>query len=323
MTKTNVVANVADVANVSSSTAVLGGPKTQAGKAISSKNATKDAIFVKGLLPWEDPRELEALMLGLREQWGNHASAQLLMLPIEQAYVEMQRLMMAQKNRIEGVMLNLDIAHQFATEASLDLMLINQYPNWYFLKDDQGQKALALELDRAQEQALNLKANFSDQKVPTIERDYPDLFDYVMDGYAKNQSFLSILGHRYRQTTPGLNLGVVSNEIGEKYRFHLIWATAPARFETIIRSIRSEKMVDAMNLDAFSRYLTRCQNAITKGIENLAKLKETLRLDEERQVKFKLEQATINLIQVNAAAANASVFTEVKAAGEGTRTGDA
>ena len=47
MTKANEVSNIANVANVSSSTAVTGGPKTQAGKAISSKNATKDAIFVK------------------------------------------------------------------------------------------------------------------------------------------------------------------------------------------------------------------------------------------------------------------------------------
>lgn len=48
--------NISTVANVASSTVVLGGPKTVAGKAISSKNATKDAIFAKGLLPWEDPR---------------------------------------------------------------------------------------------------------------------------------------------------------------------------------------------------------------------------------------------------------------------------
>lgn len=309
MKKTNAVANV------SSSTAVLGGPKTEAGKAVSSKNAIKDAIFVKGLLAWEDPHELEALMQELQEQWGNHASARLLMLPIEQAYVELRRLMVAQKNRIEGMMLNLDIARQFAFEASLDITLASQFPDWYFLEDDQGQRAIALELDRAQAQALDLKAHFSDRIVPAIEKEYPDLFDYVMDGYAKNQSFLSVLGHRYRQTTPTLNLGLVSNEIGEKYRFHLIWATAPARFETIIRGIRFQKMVEAMNLDQFSRYLTRCQNTITKGIQNLAQLKETLRMDEERQIKFRLEQATIDLVQVNAVAANASVFTQTKEAG--------
>ena len=304
-------------------TSPQGGPKTATGKSISSKNATKDAIFVKGLLPWEDPRELEALMLELREQWGDHASARLLMLPIEQAHIEMQRLMMAQKNRIEGVMLNLDIVRQFAAEANLDFTLANQFPDWFFLEDNEEQKAWALEVDRVQEQALRLKDKFSDQIVPTIEQQFPDLYRYVMDGYAKNQSFLSILGHRYRQSTPGLNLGLVSNEIGEKYRFHLIWATAPQRFETIIRGIRFNKMVEAMNLEQFSRYLTRCQNAITKGIQSLAQLKETLRLDEERQAKLKLEQATIDLVPINTSAANASVFTQLKEAGEGTRTTDA
>jgi hypothetical protein len=295
------------------------GPVTPEGKAISSKNATKDAIFIKGLLPWEDPQELENLMLGLRKQWGDNASARLLMLPIEQAYVEMRRLMMAQKIRIEGVMLNLDIVRQFAAEVNLDFTLANQFPDWFFLEDDKEQKAWALEADRVQEQAVRLKEKFSDQIVPTIEQQFPDLYRYVMDGYAKNNSFLSVLGHRYRQSTPGLNLGLVSNEIGEKYRFHLIWASAPERFDSIIRGIRSEKMVEAMNLEQFSRYLTRCQNAITKGIQSLAQLKETLRFERDREAKLIQDQATIDLVQINASAANASSFTK----GESTGTTDA
>ena len=295
------------------------GPVTPEGKAISSKNATKDAIFIKGLLPWEDPQELENLMLGLRKQWGDNASARLLMLPIEQAYVEMRRLMMAQKIRIEGVMLNLDIVRQFAAEVNLDFTLANQFPDWFFLEDDGKEKAWALEADLVQRQALRLKEKFSDQIVPTIEQQFPDLYRYVMDGYAKNNSFLSVLGHRYRQSTPGLNLGLVSNEIGEKYRFHLIWASAPERFDSIIRGIRSEKMVEAMNLEQFSRYLTRCQNAITKGIQSLAQLKETLRFERDREAKLIQDQATIDLVQINASAANASSFTK----GESTGTTDA
>ena len=295
------------------------GPVTPEGKAISSKNATKDAIFIKGLLPWEDPQELENLMLGLRKQWGDNASARLLMLPIEQAYVEMRRLMMAQKIRIEGVMLNLDIVRQFAAEVNLDFTLANQFPDWFFLEDDGKEKAWALEADLVQRQALRLKEKFSDQIVPTIEQQFPDLYRYVMDGYAKNNSFLSVLGHRYRQSTPGLNLGLVSNEIGEKYRFHLIWASAPERFDSIIRGIRSEKMVEAMNLEQFSRYLTRCQNAITKGIQSLAQLKETLRFERDREAKLIQDQATIDLVQINTTAANASSFTK----GESTGTTDA
>lgn len=309
--------NISTVANVASSTVVLGGPKTVAGKAISSKNATKDAIFAKGLLPWEDPQELAVIMAELQAQWGNHASARLLMLPIEQAYVEMRRLMMAQKNRIEGIMLNLDIEHQFIKEAGLNGLLANHLPDWYFLEDDGEQKTRALELNRIQEQALDLKNHFSDRIVPTIEQEYPDLYRHVMAGYAKHQSFLSVLGACYRQPTPSLNLGVLSNEIGEKYRFHLIWASAPERFETIIRGIRSEKAVASMNLDQFSRYLTRCQNTITKGIQNLALLKQTLRIEREHEAKLSLEQTTIDLAQVNAVAANASSFTQKTAMGTG------
>lgn len=293
------------------------GPTSPEGKAVSSKNATKDAIFAKGLLPWENPQELAVLMGDLQRQWGNHASAKLIMLSIEQAYIELQRLMVAQKNRIEGVMQSVDIGHQFVSEAGLDLLLANQLPAWFFLQDDDGEKEWALYIDRAQEQALTLKANFNDRIVPVIEKEYPDLFQYVMDGYAKNQSFISVLGHRYRQSTPTLNLGVVSNEMGEKYRFHLIWARSPQRFEIIIQGIRAQQMTEAMNLEQFSRYLTRCQNAITKGIQSLAQLKEALRLDEERQARLLMERSTINLSPTACAnAANASVYTH-------TGTGDA
>ena len=157
------------------------GPVTHECKAIASKNATKDAIFSKGLLPWEDPQELENLMLGLRKQWGDNASARLLMLPIEQAYVEMRRLMMAQKIRIEGVMLNLDIVRQFAAEANLDFTLANQFPDWFFLEDDGKEKAWAQEADLVQQQALLLKEKFSDQIVPTIEQQFPDLYIWAGD----------------------------------------------------------------------------------------------------------------------------------------------
>lgn len=283
------------------------GPTSSQGKAIASKNATKDAIFVKGLLPWEDPAALEQLMQELRQQWGDSASARLLMLSIEQAYVELQRLMLAQKNRIAGTMQSVNIARQFAQEAGIDVLTATQLPHWFFDDEQQVQKDWAIELDRAQEQALELKAAFHDRLVPSIAQDYPDLFAYVMEGYGNQHSFLTILGHRYKQPTPVLNLGAVSNEIGEKYRFHLIWASAPQRHEQIIRGLRAQQMIEAMNLDQFSRYLTRCQNAITKGIQSLALLKETLRLEACRQREAKQISMTVELAQTQSAA-NASSF---------------
>lgn len=45
------------------------GPKTEAGKAISSQNARKDAIFVKGYLPHEDVAAKEEQFARLLAQW--------------------------------------------------------------------------------------------------------------------------------------------------------------------------------------------------------------------------------------------------------------
>jgi len=297
---------------------VATGPTTTEGKSISSKNATKDAIFIKGLLPWEDAQELEELILGLQKQWGNHASAKVLMLPIEQAFVEMRRLMMAQKKRIEGIMLSTHIARKFSQEAGLGELAFMSLPHWYFLESGDDQKEWAIYIDQVQDQALTLKDNFQDRLVPTIEKDYPSLYQYVMNGQPSNASILAVLGHRYRQPTPALNLGVLSNQISEKYKHHLQWAADPERYEGIIEGIRAEQMIEAMDLEKFHRYLTRAQNAMTKGIQTLALLKETLRLEQERaeQAKRIASSIQVDTVVTNAlpGAANASTFTATKVA---------
>jgi hypothetical protein len=45
------------------------GPKTEAGKAVSSQNARKDAIFVQGYLPHEDVAVKQEQFSQLRAQW--------------------------------------------------------------------------------------------------------------------------------------------------------------------------------------------------------------------------------------------------------------
>ena len=289
------------------------GPVSEVGKAISSKNATKDAIFSKGLLPWEDARELEELMIGLQKQWGSHSAAKILMLPIEQAFVEMRRLMMAQKKRIEGAMLSVNIARKFAQEAGFEDLAFLYLPHWYFLESGNEEKEFAIYIDRVQEEALTLKENFHDRLVPSIAKDFPNLYQYVMEGLPNNTSILTVLGQRYRQPTPALNLGVLSNKISEDFKYHLKWAIDPKRFEGIIEGIRAEQMVEAMDLEKFHRYLTRAQNAMNKGIQSLALLKEAMRIESERAEQKKLQANTVELVQIantsSALAANASSFT--------------
>jgi hypothetical protein len=56
----------------------------------------------------------------------------------------------------------------------------------------------------------------------------------------------------------------------ESYRYHLIWAQDANRFEMIIAGIRATQVIEAMDLDKYTRYTTSFQNRIFKGIHGLA-----------------------------------------------------
>jgi hypothetical protein len=46
------------------------GPKTQTGKAVSSKNAIKAGIFSKGYLSWEDQEAKQTELIELAKEWN-------------------------------------------------------------------------------------------------------------------------------------------------------------------------------------------------------------------------------------------------------------
>jgi hypothetical protein len=65
-----------------------------------------------------------------------------------------------------------------------------------------------------------------------------------------------------------------------------------------------------MNLEKFSRYPIHCQNTISNGLQTLVLLKETLRLEQERNMRFELEQSAIDLNKaIVSLPANASSYT--------------
>lgn len=249
------------------------GPKTDQGKARSSKNAQKSAIFSQGYLPWEDSATKQQEFNELCQYWGaKDPMRQLLVKNIWQASLCAERMAVAQRQRIEGLMQSERIKKFFAQEAGLSLLTAEQIPMWYFALDDEGNKEYALYLARVQSQALELKAHYSDTLVPHIEQRFPDLYDYVMQGQVVNASFLMVLGQRYKQSTPTLNLGAVINHISERYPHHVDWALQANRFQIIIDGLRGEQVLVGMDLEKSTRYATTFQNQIIKGGQNLMAL---------------------------------------------------
>ena len=247
------------------------GPKSQAGKRISSKNAQKGSIFTRGYLESENPQERQAQFERLCEQWGAHdPSRQMLLRSIEEAVLGSERMMIAIRQKIEGRMQSLDIAREFAIQAGINPIAALSLPTWFFKEDEDGEKAHAQKICRAWLEGHTLKSHYSDQLSAQIAQQFPELYAYVMEGQRQGTVFSTALGQRYRQTTPLLNMNELIKEIEEKYRFHLIWAQDADRFEIIIAGIRASQMLEVMDLEKTNRYATSFQNRILKGMHGLA-----------------------------------------------------
>jgi len=247
------------------------GPKSIAGKKISSKNAQKGSIFSRGYLESENPKERQAAFEKLCEQWGAYdPSRQILLRSVEEAVLGSERMMVAIRQKIEGRMQSLDITRDFANQAGLNPVHSMSLPTWYFKEDDSGEKVFAQKVYRAWLEAHALKTHYSDQLSAHIAQQFPALYSSVMEHQKQGTVFSTALGQRYRQTTPLLNITELIKEIDEKYRFHIIWAQDAERFEIIIAGIRAAQMLDVMDLEKTNRYATGFQNRILKGIHGLA-----------------------------------------------------
>ena len=247
------------------------GPKSLAGKKISSKNAQKGSIFSKGYLESENPKERQAQFERLCEQWNAFdPSRQILLRSVEEAILGSERMMSAIRQKIEGQMQSLNITREFINQAGLDPLFSSSLPTWYFKENSHSVKVFARKIYHAWLEAHTLKNHYSDQLSAQIAQQFPALYSYVMENQKQGTVFSSALGQRYRQTTPLLNISALIKEVDEKYRFHLIWAEDAERFEIIIAGIRASQMLEVMDLEKTNRYATGFQNRILKGIHGLA-----------------------------------------------------
>lgn len=193
-----------------------GGPQTVAGKKISSTNARKASIFTQGYLPDEDANAKQEGMQAMAEQWQAHdPSRQLMLLTIEQAQLGIERIMKAEKLKIQGIMASVNISREFSIRAGIQDVLHTQIPLWYFMDDAYAkrQKELALLMPLAWDQAEELRAKYSFALLTQVPTLYPELLVYVARRFKPGRSFSTLLSARHKQTTPELNLAMLMNEI--------------------------------------------------------------------------------------------------------------
>ena len=145
-------------------------------------------------------------------------------------------------------------------------------PAWFFLASGTKDKQHALQYALIFDEALELKNQYSDQPAALAKDRYPALYQYVMAKAKNKASFITVLGHRYTQSTVTLNLSALMNRLHERFLYYFIWAQAPERYQCIIDRLRAEQMELAIDFEKSTRYATNFQNRMIKGYYGLAAL---------------------------------------------------
>ncbi len=264
------------------------GPKSIAGKQKSSRNAFKSGFYSKALLPWEDCQEQDRQWDGLVKQWRAYDPSRVgLLHSYAFALLQQQRLMVIERDKIIGAMQSVDFASQFCNRAGLPITSALSIPAWFFMPDDGGEKKRAMQLGRIYDQASTLRESYSDRIAPQIQTDYPDLYRYVMSGQPVTHSFLIALGQRYRQQTTTLNLGALMQSLEERYRFHLVWSSAPERYQLVIDGLRAELVERTIDFDASFARATSLQNRLLKSLSGLAAI-------DRHELQVQIEDQCVN-----------------------------
>ena len=165
------------------------GPKTEAGKAVSSKNARKDAIFVQDYLPHEDIAVKQEQFSQLQGQWKVIDPSRLFLLrSIEQAQLGIERIMYIEQKKIAGLIQSLTIAKEFCLHAMLSEVKPEKLPAWFFLASGAKDKQHALQYALIYDEALELKNQYSDQLAALVKERY----QCIVDGLRAEQMELAI-----------------------------------------------------------------------------------------------------------------------------------
>ena len=247
------------------------GPKTAAGKARSSKNAQKSALFSQGYLPHEDVEAKKSQFIQMTNQWGAHDPTRLTLLrTLEQAQLGLERQMQLEKLIVQGALADCDISREFARRSGLGVIDDSQIPLWFFEEPYDGPiKQTCPYLAQVIEEAYELKAKFSDRLFAEIEERFPALYGYVMHDQRPGVAFSSVISNQFKQNSIPMNLAGLINQMIDKKKWHFLWADHGERYQKLIDAIRAKKALGAIDADKSARYATSFQNRIIRAIQAL------------------------------------------------------
>lgn len=232
-------------------------PSTAVGKNDPSRNALKRGIFTNALLDDEDPQDVEVIVDDLINRFdASDASGEISARRLVQTTLQIKRLNQAQLDYVEGYMQGETVRQEFCRQVGMTTLLGKDLPSWYFDSDADARKQARF-LYKTLNETSHLRSSYSVDRMTRAKQLFPNLWFYLMgaDGSAvqKVHSFGDRLGSLYKKATPCENLQALIDEIKSEHQFNLLWAQNEKRYESIVRGLRSQAMLDAMSNPNWAR----------------------------------------------------------------------
>jgi len=232
-------------------------PSTAVGKTDPSRNALKRGVFTNALLDDEDPQDVEVIVDDLINRFdASDASGEICARRLVQTTLQIKRLNQAQLDYVEGYMQGESVRQEFCRQIGVSTSFGKDLPSWYF-DSDADSRQQARFINKTLNEAAQLKKNYSVDRMTRAKVLFPNLWFYLMgeEGSAiqKVHSFGDRLGSLYKKATPYENLQALIDEIKSEHHFILLWAQNENRYESIVRGLRSQAMLDAMSNPNWAR----------------------------------------------------------------------
>lgn len=224
-----------------------GGPRTQQGKATSSKNATKLGVYTNILMPGESQEEINELIEVFRETYGGaNVEVEMMGRTYVQTLLKSRRLQEAEAAFINAQMHMQETRKEFCRQAGISPLLWDEVPDWFFC-DDEKAKAEAMQCGLSMFEAMDLKKNYSLQLSQSARIQYPNLWKEVMGPQAINPK--QGLGERlqmiYNTAHPVTNLQAYVEDCKQRHKYELLWVSNWRRYEAVIDGLRAKAILDA------------------------------------------------------------------------------
>jgi hypothetical protein len=264
-------------------------PSTAVGKTDPSRNALKRGIFTNALLDDEDPQDVEVIVDDLINRFdASDASGEICARRLVQTTLQIKRLNQAQLDFVEGYMQGESIRQEFCRQVGMTTLLGKDLPSWYF-DSDVDARDQARFLNKTLNEVHLLKNNYSVDRMTRARVLFPNLWFYLMgeEGSAiqKVHSFGDRLGSLYKKATPCENLQALFDGIKSEHQFDLLWAQNENRYESIVRGLRSQALLDAMSNPNWAR----ADSLLHRRWQDLLQTLVSLKHEKNRSVQQTLE----------------------------------